>query len=345
MRSSAHENCFRLYRPLARIALECLIQRWPHIGTGIKDLAHIMEKKVKVLVSHYQPQHMAGATLWPKDMFTPWDVRFNLGSKLLEFDLLKKIRSERVMDNNDYSGLISHSAFEKLALPLDYLENEIQDGLNNEVDVILINPAIGCNAFFKNGIEQGQLIGQNKMGFLFNRLGFSDYATITLPYYSFIMCSYIIATKSFWDVYFDFVEGVLDDAQRIAKDDNNFAQSYFGDSNYKIKPGLFDYRPFIIERLPQILITKFGMKIKYIESPKATFAVKFGHTAKLIYDMYQLKKLGMHEPEKLDLWNKIRQPFLAHEALCYKIATRGEFSRTPGQAQENMRYIHNGDFI
>ena len=303
-----------------------------------------MKNKVKILVAHYRPEHIKGATIWPEPMFMPWDVRFNIGSKLLEFDLLKNMRNNQIMDNNEYSGLISHSAYSKLAMPTKYLCDQIQDGIDNDVDAILINPAIACNAFFRNGIEQAQLIGQNKMEDLFTRLGFGDYVNATLPYYSFIMCSYIIAKKQFWDVYFDFVEEILSNAKKIANKEEAFAKAYYGESDYKLKTG-FDYRPFIIERIPQILINKFNMKLKFVESPKMTYAVKFGPNAKLIHQLYELKKLVLDDPDKFKIWDEFRQPFLMNQALCYKITSRGEFNRSQEQLKENIKFIKDGEFV
>jgi hypothetical protein len=303
-----------------------------------------MENKVKILVAHYRPEHLTGATMWSESIFTPWDVQFNVGSKLLEFDLLKKMRNDMIMENNEYSGLISHSAYTKLAMPTKYLSKQIQDGIDNNVDAILINPAIACNAFFKNGIEQAQLIGQNKIEYLFTRLGLGDYASATLPYYSFIMCSYIIAKKQFWESYFDYVDAILAKAENIANEDEMFKKAYFGESDYKVKKG-FDYRPFIIERIPQILINKFNMKIKYVESPKLTFAIKFGPNAKLIHELYRLKKRVLKDSAEFEVWNKFRQPFLMNNALCYKITARGEFYRSADQVKYNMNFIENGDFV
>lgn len=304
-----------------------------------------MHNNLKILVSHYKDEQWTDANSWPREFFEPWDVRFNSKSKLLEFDLFKRMRSNRIIDTFKYSGLISHSAMGKLAMPIDYICDQIAEGIESEVDIITLNPAHACNAFFKNGIEQAQLIGQDKMMLLFKKLGFSDLVVQPLPYYSFVMCSYFIAKKDFWDYYFDCIEAVLSNAETLVHHDEVFRNAYYGDSNYKIKPGQFDYRPFIIERLLQIILSTKKFKIKYIEPEKLTYAIKFGYRAKLIYNMYQLKKLAFESKENENLWEELRAPFLLNNALLYKITSHGEFYRSNLQMQENMTYFHDGEFL
>ena len=300
---------------------------------------------IKTLVAYYQADHLDGATRWQSKDFEPWDVRFNGESKLLEYDLLKRMRADGVFEKNRYAGLLSHSAFMKLGMDASYVQEQIQDGINNDVDLIILNPAIACNAFFKNGIEQGQTVCHSNLSYIFNKLGYQVLSESVLPYYSFIMCSYIIGKEQFWDVYFREVDAMLSRAGAIAEQDENFKEAYFGNSNYKLKPNRFDYRPFVIERMPQMLLSQYNFKIKYIESQKKTFALKFGQNAKLVYTMYKLKQHAHESSSYRDKWNEIRKPFIQNGGLSYKMACPWEFQRTHGQAEENLKYLRELELI
>jgi hypothetical protein len=249
------------------------------------------------------------------------------------------MKVEGVFEKNRYAGLLSHSAFMKLGMDSNYVQEEIQDGIDHDVDSILLNPAIACNAFFKNGIEQGQIVCHKNLNYIFTVLGCQDIAASVLPYYSFIMCPYMIGKSEFCDKYFQNIDAILSRAECIAHENVTFKDAYFGDSNYKLKPNRFDYRPFIIERMPQILLSEYKFKIKYIESPKKTFALKFGKNAKLLYTMSKLKQRAHESILYRNKWNEIRQPFIQHGGLSYKMACPWEFHRTQGQAGENIRYV------
>jgi hypothetical protein len=302
-----------------------------------------MNTLAKIMVAYYKDEQIPNCRVWPKDIFEPWDVTFNLNSSLLEYDLLKKIRDDGVMNRFKYTGLMSHSAYGKLAMTPDYVRAEIQEGMDNDVDAILINPAIACNAFFRNGIEQAQLIGQNKIEFIFNRIGFDNITSVNLPYHTFIMCSYIIAKSTFWEKYFELVDDVLSKADYLSEIDDEFKNAYYGNANYRVRANNYDYRPFIIERIPQILLATEAFKIKYIESTKAVFARKFGHRAKAIHSLYELKKKCLESEEANDSWEKIRKPFIINQAQLYKLVTAGEFGRSKQQEEKNMAYFYDGN--
>jgi len=296
-------------------------------------------KIIKTLVAYYQDNQIHEATRWKSDDFEPWDVSFNVDSKLLEYDLLQRMRNDGIFDKYKYAGLLSHSAYMKLGMDPTYVQAQIKDGIDNDVDLILLNPAIACNAFFKNGVEQGQVVCHSNLNYIFSALGYRDFAESVLPYYSFIMCSYIIAKKKFWDVYFQEVDAILSKAISLAEESAEFQEAYFGDSNYKLKPNRFDYRPFVIERMPQIMLNMNNYKIKYIESTKETFALKFGQNAKLVYTMHKLKQHAHESPAFRSKWDEIRRPFLQNGGLSYKMACPWEFHRSQGQAVENLRYL------
>lgn len=304
-----------------------------------------MNTTAKIKVAYYKDEQLPNCQIWPSDMFEPWDVRFNLNSPLLEFDLLKTMRQGGIMDQYKYSGLMSHSAYGKLAMSPEYVRAEIEDGIQNDVDAILINPAIACNAFFKNGIEQAQLIGQDKMAFIFDKLGFKNIVNINLPHYTFVMCSYIIAKKSFWDKYFDIVNKIIEKAESLGSVDPDFYEAYFSHANYKVRANNYDYRPFVIERIPQIIFSTNDFKIKYIESPKEVFARKFGHRAKAIYSLYELRKKSETSHEAYEIWEKIRRPFTINQAILYKTVTFGEFGITKKQQEINLQYYNSGELL
>ena len=297
------------------------------------------------MVAYYKDEQLPNCQMWSSDMFEPWDVRFNINSPLLEFDLLKTMRENDIMERYEYSGLISHSAFEKLAMSTKYVQAEIEDGIKNDVDAILINHAIGCNAFFKNGIEQAQLIGHDKMALIFDKLGFKDIQNINLPHNTFVMSSYIIAKKKFWTIYFDMVNQIIKFSESLAILDSEFYEAYFGNANYRVRANNYDYRPFVIERIPQIIFSTNDLKIKYVESTKEVFARKFGHRAKAIYNLYELKKKSEVSHEAYQLWEKIRQPFIINQASLYKAVTAGEFGRTKKQEAYNLKYFDSGEFL
>lgn len=300
-----------------------------------------MNPTAKIMVAYYKDEQIANCQVWPKDIFEPWNVKFNLNSSLLEYDLLKKMRDDGVMNRHKYTGLMSHSAYGKLAMSPDYVRAQIQEGFDNDVDAILINPAIACNAFFRNGIEQAQLIGQNKIDYIFNELGFENISSVNLPYYTFVMCSYIIAKNTFWEKYFELVDGILSKAEYLSENNNEFNDAYFGNANYRVRVNNYDYRPFVIERIPQILLATENFSIKYIESTKEVFARKFGYRAKAIYSLYELKKKCLESEEANESWEKIRKPFIINQAQLYKSVTAGEFGRSKQQEDKNMAYFYD----
>lgn len=304
-----------------------------------------MTTSAKIMVAYYKDEQLPNCHVWSDEMFEPWDVKFNLGSPLLEFDLLKTMRSNGIMDQYQYSGLMSHSAYGKLAMSPEYVKAEIEDGIKNDVDAILLNPAIACNAFFKNGIEQAQLIGQDKISLIFDKLGFQNIENINLPYYTFVMCSYIIAKKSFWDKYFEIVSQIIESAESMSAHDLEFSEAYFGHANYRVRVNNYDYRPFVIERIPQIIFATNNFKIKYVESTKEVFARKFGYRAKAIYSLYELKKQSDDSNEAYAMWEKIRKPFTVNKANLYKAVTVGEFGRTRKQEEENLQYYDSGELL
>ena len=304
-----------------------------------------MNTSAKIMVAYYKDEQLPNCNVWPSDIFEAWDVRFNLNSRLLEYDLLKKMQSEGIMSNNKYSGLMSHSAFDKLAMRPEYVRAQIQDGIDKDVDAILINPEIGCNAFFKNGIEQAQLIGQDKIEYIFKQLGFNEITKVNLPYYTFVMCTYIIAKESFWNKYFKIVDTLLGVAESAGRMNIEFANAYYGHANYRARVNNYDYRPFMIERIPQLMLSTSNYKIKYIESTKEVFAKKFGRMAKAIHAMYELKKKCYQSEEANKIWENTRKQFVTNQALLYRKVTIGEFWRTKQQEKLNLEYYKDDQLL
>ena len=95
-----------------------------------------MNPLAKIMVTYYKDEQIANFKVWPKDIFEPWNVKFNMNISLLEYDLLKKMRNDGVMNRHKCTGLMSHSAYGKLAMSPDYVRAQIQDGFDNDVDAI-----------------------------------------------------------------------------------------------------------------------------------------------------------------------------------------------------------------
>jgi hypothetical protein len=284
-----------------------------------------MMKNIKILVSYFDKAQMPYCDIWPKDFFEPWDVGFNLKSKFLELDLLNKMYSDGVMSNYEYSGLISHSAYEKLAMDPTYIKNEIINGISHDVDVILINPSVATCAFFRNTIEQGQCY-HNQMAYIFDRLGFNSIINSIFPYYTHVVSSYVIGTKKFWDIYFEEVNIILDKINYLNINDKYFNKIFNSSANYTRKINL-TYAPFVIERMMQVILNKHQFKIKYIEHTNESLIFKFKSQSIIIQELYNLRKKIHNSNNDLLLWEAIRRPFLIENGKHYKELTRGDLHR------------------
>lgn len=284
-----------------------------------------MVNNIKVLVSYFDKAQIPYCDIWPKDFFEPWDVSFNLNSKFLELDLLTRMYSNGVMNNNVYSGLISHSAYEKLAMDPAYIKNEIIDGISNDVDVILLNPSVATCAFFRNTIEQGQCY-HNQLAYIFDKLGFNSLLDSILPYYTHIVSSYVIGTKKFWEVYFEEINIILDKINYLTLNDYSFKKIFNSSANYSRKINL-TYAPFVIERMMQVIINKHQFKIKYVEHNNESLEFKFKSRHIIIRELYNLRKNIHNSNSDLLKWEEFRRPFLLENGKLYKKISDGDLHR------------------
>jgi hypothetical protein len=264
---------------------------------------------VRILVSHYEAGQLALCKSLDPRVFTPWNVEFNRSSRLLEFDLFREMVREWPQ-HVSHLGLFSWKFLRKSGLDQDLILHQIHEGVEQADEAIILNPAISSNAVFKNVFEQGQVSGHASMAEIASRMGLQAYAAELLPHDTFAMCSYVVGTRRFWREYMGFLQACLNEATSRAFHDRQFASMYHGSAGYFRNPYL-DYRPFFVERLLQVFLSRTHLQYRYIEPDARAFQQKFLHHSDQVQDLYRLKQSAKVDSAARSRWFETRQALMA----------------------------------
>lgn len=285
---------------------------WGGDGFGMED-----PTPVRVHVAYYRAEQREGLDSLESRLFKPWDVRFNLGSRLLEFDLFK-VLLEKSPAHRKYWGVFSWKFLRKSGFEPQYVARQIDRGVRNGADVIVLNPAVASNALFRNVFEQGQTCGHAFMTTVAKATGLEKFVDTLMRHDTFAMSSYVVGTRGFWTEYVNFVEAYLEGAQELVDRSPTFDRIFLGSAGYWRDPS-FDYRPFMVERLLQVFLHLRRPKVHYIEPDDALFERKFREGAGLIRELYRLKKASASGTKFLREWESARSQVLKDRQALFAI--------------------------
>lgn len=291
------------------------------------------QAQVRVHVAYYRPDQLGSVGIVDPELFVPWNVEFNRGSRLLEFDLFK-VLLDKAPSHRQYWGVFSWKFLGKSGMEADDVTRHIRAGVKAGSDVILLNPAVASNALFRNVFEQGQVCGHAHMEMVARATGLAPFVETLMRHDTFAMSSYVVGTRAFWHEYVDFAQAYLDGAEELVSRSPTFSSIFMGSAGYWRDPS-FDYRPFMVERLLQVFLHLRRLKVRYMEPDEQLFRRKFGDEADALLRVYRLKQQATKSPQKASQWEAERQQWLTDRARLFRV-----FHLDDPLSQSSARDLH-----
>lgn len=210
---------------------------------------------------------------------TPFDNTANEEPEFREYPLFKKIY-EKEKDQDNLWGLLSFRFEEKTLLKPKEFKDWIEQ--NPGHNVYYIDPFLDVSVSYPNLWVQGDRWHPGLYEYFFRLVGPS---ARELKYHpdDFVTCNFFVANNSFWQKYFNFVDGVIEKS----KNDEKMNYLMF---QHKVKYNGKDvpYFSFIIERLLSLYF-HFNTDINKLKFPieHDCFRKKYGEQHNNLINIYK----------------------------------------------------------
>lgn len=187
----------------------------------------------------------------------PWDNRINQRPEWCEYWIMRNAWRDPVSKFDDLTGFFSWKYREKIDIDSGRISGFIR--AHPGADCYLFSPAVFQVAFYRNVWEQAEnsTPGITRLAQeILNILGYDiDLETTVDHHCSTAFSNYWIATKPFWQAYFDFMEPVYDLVESMKSKEGSLLWekkygSFGGDSFVQALPLI----PYLVERMFSVFV-------------------------------------------------------------------------------------------
>lgn len=225
------------------------------------------------------------------DVVIPLDASDNVGDNKFEYDLFKKIESKYPELKQEPWGMVSWKFQHKTLISTQKFYEFAEKKFSEGYDCVFINPMIGNESLFLNVWEQGNMFhtGMDKiLDFIKENITepkMNDFMGKNL----FTFCNYFIATPSFWEKYFQFVDNIISKLEIEASNNSEIGKIYSKSHEYRYSYDV-SLKPFIVERLLSSFMVCSEFNCIGYEYSQSDYDKKFGiQLGSFIFNLSKLK--------------------------------------------------------
>lgn len=248
----------------------------------------------------------------------PYDAGHNRGVER-EYALFREIAADGGRAECHAWGLVSWKFDLKCAVPLQefaaFAERKFAEG----VDCVFINPMIASEALFLNVWEQWVYTDrqtQDLIDLLATFTPVNDEKPMGRRTLAF--CNYFLATRPFWESYFQFVDGVLSALGSEALRSTPGGRCFVEKAVYPRDPTMTRF-PFLVERLFSTFLESVPAdRVAAFPPTAAHYRYKFGHRlGNWLFLLSEVKNQGMamNDQAVLRQWHETRTRAFAEQHL------------------------------